>query len=617
MQPTSLPASPATRLAQNGSYTLSAITNFLSDDALFLHSLVKHPKTGQEFACFSLSRGGFLLLDPVTGAKRQIRAPKPFSTAWRVAQSPEGDLYQVDFIPHTGMITRWDWTTEQSQIVAQSPSASPFSFQAAANGILYILNSTKNLIHVVDTRTNQSRVLADLKGIGHHPRFLFLASDGMLYAKIYSYADQSDPGTYLAMVDPSTGQITNLTPPGQAPFLLESTADNKVLIASQAFGRWVWQELIRGIPHPVDQSTLRITAAHSPLVFSDGSYIENPREWECTLVSPHGTRKTLDITPEGTPLRIFSVAAATGKIWAGTFIPLRLASFDPAAHATTSYGNPTPVTGEIYALSGNDKSIYFSSYTQAWLTRLTPSLPIVNDNSLLANPGQLGKIKTGPLSLQRTHGVTQDPAGRIFFAALGGYGCPDSGIARITPSQNDQLTTWIYPNTTFGALCFLSSINRLLVSEFRRDESAARFTLIDPETGAVEWSLPMLQDPSNIVSWLPTPDGRAAIGIHAYRATLLKFDAHTRSITHSLPEVRVGTHCHNALIQGLDGQVWGYTNQQVFKTDWDLTAIETLFDLGPDAHSNHYRFGFCKGPDNRLYFPDGTRLLRIELTLNQ
>lgn len=614
MQPTPLPALPATQIAQNGPYTLSAINDFHKDDALFIPTFVRHPKTGQEFACFSLSRGGFLLIDPQTGEKRQIRpqGKKPFSTAWRVAQSPEGDLYQVDFIPGQSMVTRWDWTTPESQIVAQSPSTSPFDYKAAADGHLYITEYRKNHIIHVDTRANKSRIIADLKGIGHHVRHLFLGNDGMLYAKTISYADQPNPGNYLAMVDPATGQITDLTPAGRTPFQLEVSADNKILYATQTYGRSVWQELIRGKLHPIDQSNLRITSTASSLVFSDGSYIESYREWECTLVSPDGTKKTLDITPEGTPVRIFSVGAATGKIWAGTFIPLRLACFDPAAHTITPYGNPTPVTGEIYALAGNDKTLYFSSYVDCGLTRLTPSLPINKDGSVLSNPGQLGKIKPQGLPLQRTYGVTQDPAGRIFFAALGGYGCPDSGIARIDPSKSDQLTTWTYPQTTFGAMCHLSSTNRLLVSEYRRNEASARFTLIDPDTGAIEWSLPMLQDAQNVVSWLPAPDGNSAIGVYAYRATLLKFDALTRSITHSLPEVRVGTHCHNALIQGLDGQVWGYTGTQVYKTDWNLSKIETLFDFSADANPNPYRFGFCKGPDNRLYFPDGTRLLRIE-----
>jgi streptogramin lyase len=614
MQPTPLPANPPTLVAQNGSYQLTAINDFLLDDALFGPSIVRHPHTGQEFACFSLSRGGFLLLDPTTGAKRQIRAPKPFSTAWQVAQSPQGDLYQVDFISQNAMITRWDWTTDQSQIVGQSPSKAPFAHQAGPDGNLYILDYARNLIYHVNPFTGVSNTLADLAGIGLHPRHLYLGSDGMLYCHSYSHADDPDPGQYLIMVDPQTGQITNLTSPDKSSFILAITADKKVLQGTQSFGRLVWRHLLHGKPQTIDQATLRLTSANVPLVFSDGSYIDSHREWECTIVSPTGARKVLDIKPQGTPLRIFSVASATNRVWAGTFIPLRLASYDPQSHTITPYGNPTPVTGEIYALTGNDKTLYFSSYTQAWLTRLIPSQPLVSDNSLLANPGQLGKIKTGPLPLHRTNGVTQDHQGRIYFAALGGYGCPDSGIARIDPANHDQLTTWIFPNTTFGAMVYLKATHQLLVSEFRRGESSARFTLINPDTGEIQWSLPMLQDPANVVSWLADPDGQCAIGVFAYRATLLKFNAKTLSITHKIPEVRVGTHCHNALIQGLDGQVWGYTNQQVYKTDWNLTAIDTLFDLGPDAHPNHYRFGFCKGPDGALYFPDGTRLMRIALS---
>ncbi len=612
MLPTHSAAQPPVLIAQNGPHKLTAINDFLLDDALFYSTLVRHPQSAKEYACFSLSRGGFILLDPITGEKRQIRGPKLFSTAWKVAQSPEGDLFQADFTSSQAIITRWDWTTDQSQAVGVTSSHSPFSLQAGANGDIYILDYTKNHIHLFNYKSGQTRILADLKGIGHHVRFIHLAPDGMLYAKSIAYADQPNPGEYLAMINPQSGQVTPIPLPNSRSFHFEATGDGKVVVGTQSFGRTVWQELIRGSLSPIDQSTLRLTSNNTSLVFADGSFIIDAREWQCTLVSPDGSRKTLDIKPQGSPLRIFSVGAGAGKVWAGTFIPLRLGSYDPASQTTAFYGNPTPVTGEIYALAGTSSQVYFSSYTQAWITRLSPNQPLVTDQSLLANPGQLGQIKPGPLPLHRTYGVTQDTRSRTFFAALGGYGCPDSGIARIDHADGDQLATWIYPNTTFGAMVHLASTNQLLVSEYRKGEPGARFTLINPDTGAIEWSLPMLQDASNVVSWLADPTGRYAIGIHAYRATLLKFDVHTKSITHTLPEVRVGTHCHNTLITGSDGLVWGYTNQKVFRTDWDLTAIETVFDLGPEAYPNHYRFGICKGPDGCLYFPDGTRLMRIE-----
>jgi streptogramin lyase len=179
---------------------------------------------------------------------------------------------------------------------------------------------------------------------------------------------------------------------------------------------------------------------------------------------------------------VFSVCAGGGRIWGGTFIPLTLCSYDPATGLSQGYGNPTKTGGEIYNLAFSGGKLYMASYTGATITRYDPTRPWRLDDSLQANPAHLGRIKSEGLPLQRPHGKAMDPAGRVYFAAHGGYGCYDSGLCRIDPAT-DEMTSWIYPRTNFGALVYLPATRQLLVTVARRRRACA--TLVSPEDGRV------------------------------------------------------------------------------------------------------------------------------------
>lgn len=611
-EPVTTKAKAPKLIASNGKHHLWAIDDVLLDDAIFIPCLAKEPGTGKEFAAISISKGGLVLMDPVARTKRHIRSETYFSNAWLVSQGPKGYLYQVDF-GAKGMVTCWDWKSEKSKIIGYTTSKSPFDV-VGAEDCLYIVDYGKNQILRFDVETGVETVLVDFKGhnVGHHIRLFNKGADGMLYCNVYTYANQGEEGSHLVMVDPKTKKITDMTAQSGRRFSFARTADGRALIGTMQYGRQIWRELINGQVKDVDQRELKVTSTGSSLVFSDGSYVEEMKEWSCTVVQKDGQKHTIDIRPEGSPIRLFSVASAFNKVWVGTFIPLRLVSYDPFTENTTYYGNPTPVTGEIYELTHSGDNLYMCSYTQCWLTRFNPHKPMVVGSNVLANPGQLGLMKEGSLPLQRSYGVAKDNKERVYFAALGGYGCVDSGISRIDPSNGDEVTRWIFPRTKFEAMTYLKSTHQLLISEVRLDEMKVRFTLINADTGEIEWSQIIKDDPDGVVSWVADEEGRTVVGMHAYRATFYKFDVQTRTVTHKLEEVRVGQHCHNALIQGPDGRIWGYTRDHVYAVDWDLKSIESIFDFTETGHYDAYRFGFCKGPDGCLYFPDGKRLLRIE-----
>ena len=58
--------------------------------------LGKNPKTGSEVVIGSLSRGGFMVIDPVAKKGIQARPERPYVNGgwWAIWQAPDGSIYQ-------------------------------------------------------------------------------------------------------------------------------------------------------------------------------------------------------------------------------------------------------------------------------------------------------------------------------------------------------------------------------------------------------------------------------------------------------------------------------------------------------------------------------------------
>jgi hypothetical protein len=184
-----------------------------------------------------------------------------------------------------------------------------------------------------------------------------------------------------------------------------------------------------------------------------------------------------------------------------------------------------------------------------------------------------------------------------------------SAICRVEPGS-DRVTRWIYPGSTMGALVWLAASARLLVSERRAGEDGIRFTILSPADGKILWSEMVIRDQGAVVSWLDS-GADLVYGLHAHRATLFAFSLSQQRISAELREIPLGTHCHNALMFGPDGQIWGLTNRCVFAADRELTAARAVVEYEDHADGNFYRFGMCRGPDGTIYFPNGPRLMRV------
>ena len=175
---------------------------------------------------------------------------------------------------------------------------------------------------------------------------------------------------------------------------------------------------------------------------------------------------------------------------------------------------------------------------------------------------------------------------------------------------SDNLTRWIYKDRTIGAMTYVKSAKALLLAERRDGEGTLRATLLSPTDGSEIWSVVLKNDEGNIVSWLDSGD-EWVYGLHAHRATLVAFSLRERRVVKEVPELRLGDHCYNALTDGLDGRVWGLTNECVYAAARDLSSVEVVAPYKNHLNRDFYRFGLVKAEDGAIYFPNGPHLMRI------
>jgi hypothetical protein len=234
------------------------------------------------------------------------------------------------------------------------------------------------------------------------------------------------------------------------------------------------------------------------------------------------------------------------------------------------------------------------------------------DRSVQANPAQLGRMKDHGLAVHRPLGMTADPEGNVYFAAQGGYGCNDSAVCRID-IDTEEVTRWIYPDTTSGAICHLAATHELILAEQRLGEKGVRLTVLSDSTGAVEWSQVLFDCEGMVDAWW-YDGGDEVYGIFDSRAEIFVFDIRRRQIVRRHSDLGLGHHCWNSLWSGPDGRVWGLTVSCVFAVSRDLAEVEVLarYESAPDA-GGYGVMGVAFDDRGNLYFPNITRLMRMRV----
>jgi streptogramin lyase len=571
--------------------------------------IVRDPRSGNELALGLAQHGGFVLVDPPSGTSRIIGQEKMLPNAWAVTQAPDGAIYTAGVAgARHARLLRWAWEGDISTVAVETPGCeSLFTIDAAPDNRVYLPDYKTNSLHRFDPAANWFERLCDFNSFGLHIRNLCCAADGFVYMTCTDFKQ-----TLAVGFDPSTGRRFVVTDPGGEPInggSLTRDAAGRVLVSKPRWGRSYWSELRGGNPVDLAPRDVALNGKNEPLVFRDGGYIAEVLERQITYVDANGRSSTFDVAWPEEPLRLFAVAAGGGKIWGSTLIPLTIISYDPATDVRTAYGNPTSTSGEIYSMLFTSGKLFMAAYYGAHLARFDPARPWKMDNSVRSNPASLGQMKTSPPVLQRPYGKALDAAGRVFFSALGGYGCEDSGLSRIDP-QSEEVTSWIYPATTFGPICYLPGRDRILAGETRKGESGIRFSFISPHTGEMEESAIVIEGEGMVTSWLHE-GGDLVYGLHNSRATVFAYSLSARRIVARLEDLGFGHHCYECLVAGPDGRLFGLTRECVFAVDRELKTKERVADYPDHATGNFYRFGLAQGPDGCWYFPNGPRLMRI------
>ena len=596
-------------------YAIDDLGVIASGNAWMSWHYVKHPTTGAEIALGAMSKCGFVLFDPRTRETIHVRNSMPESECWSAVQAPDGSIFAALY--GSGEVLHWNWKGDEAEVVGKIPGLTIFTLDVAPDGRVYLPNASSNHLWRYDPHTRKAEDLGDFNALGEHLRHVCCGSDGMVYVTCNTYGK----GTELCVFNPATGTRDKIQPLNSGDLNWQTgsilkDAVGHVLLPYTKYGRTYFHELVGGRTRAIAQDQIRLAPGNLALAFSDGSYMTVQNREEAfdeptngVFVDARGARHEFNIARPEFPLRIFSVESGADRIWCGTFIPLRLATFNPATGEKIHLGNPAKCTGEIYNMVFSHGKLYMASYTSAPVTRYIPDKPWRKDDGIFANPAHLGYMKETGGRLQRPHGRAIDPAGRVFFAALGDYGCFDSGICRIDP-DTDELTRWIYTNTFMDALTHVRSTDQLLVSERRRGEKPIRFTLVSPEDGKEIWSEPMINDNGCVVSWLDD-GGDLIYGLHSYRATIFAFSISQRKIVAECKEMRFGEHCNNTLMFGPDGKIWGLTNEAVWSINRDLTGATEVAEYRGNAYKNANRYGMVTGPDGGIYFANGPRLMRV------
>lgn len=577
--------------------------------------LVRDPRTGHEYAMGALTRTGFALIDPRTKTSRIIRCEGGMHCAEGVGQAPNGDLYVADYGAPNPKPTLcvWDWKSEIAKIAAVHPGQGVMQMDVGADGHVYLPDHAACKLHRFRTDTRVFESVGNFKSYADHVRVVEAGTDGWLYLVLYH--NKPDIGFFPSVLafNPKTNEhraidTSELGAATPEPGLRKDGA-GRVLMSTSHWGNRVWHELREAKLHRIDQSLVALAPGHSGAAFSDGSYIAAVNGNEVTFVDRERKQSKFTIERDEAPLRIFSVASGGGKIWCGTFMPLTLASFDPRTGESKGYGNVTRTDGEPYSMVFSHEKLYLACYYNAHVVRFDPSLPINKNDTIQSNPGTLGMMKPDGLAVQRPHGKAIDPQGNVYFAALGGYGCIDSALVRIDP-KTDRMTNWTFPATEATALAYHVPSASLLMAERKFEDKWLRITRINPLTGSVIESTPILEDGGQIHSLLV--DGDILYVLHGWRATLLAFDLKQKKITASLREMGIGTHLHNVLVDGPDGRIWGVTTKAVFAATRDLKGFEVIAEF---SEYNDYgnRFGACFDDDGHLYFANGSSLMRVRI----
>lgn len=443
--------------------------------------VMRDPRTSREVAMGQAMHGGFVLADPATGEVTAVPQEEELPHTWASTQAPDGRIYQASVYSQAGdpPLLAWDGRSPMARVVARMKCRAVFAMDAAPDNRVYLPDYHSRLLYGFHPDASSVEPVCGYSHLPGHPRNVAVGLDGCVYVVL---AHHETP--LLTVWNPARGGEPIPVPEDPSfrwiPGSLIKDSDHRIWARGRMPGGTIeWRELVGG--RGVETGRPRVTPEGQPWWFRDGSRILSVQGEIVTFLRSDGRTLCLNVPLPRVPLRLFSVASGGRWLWGSTIIPLTLFRYDPSTGQKENYPNPTETDGEIYSMVWTSQRLFMASYYGAHLARFDPSCPWHPGARPDDNPRFLGPMKDPPLLLQRPYGRATDRQGRVFFAALGGYGCEDSGISRITP-EGETVERWLYPRTTLGPIAYLERDHVLLGGEVRKGESMLRFTFSRPRT---------------------------------------------------------------------------------------------------------------------------------------
>lgn len=583
-----------------------------------------HTPEGNPCLIGGLSRGGFALIEPAARRIRQIRPPVCLSTSWGFCQTPDGNIWQVDFGQHSeAALCVWEGKGDTSRVATRLPLRYLFALEAFSDGSLLLGNQKQPVLHRWEPSSGRLEEWSRLPG-KTGAQVILRGRDGWIYILGSEGRDRviyaANPGGQVSLL-----LRLELHNPVMWYEVLKRNREGTVFVQDPGKGRW-WRLAggnATGAGEEMPEGLVRVRQWPSvgfaafgytlPALMPDGTRVESITDRTFGCRSPEGAAFSFTADRSETPLRIFSVAAARGKIWGGTFIPLTLFSHDLRTGKTVNHGNPTQSSsGEIYSIAEQGGKLFFGSYANASITRYDPDAPWQPGFLAESNPRELGMVSESP-DTHRPVASIAHPDGGVYFCAYDTY-LPEKigAIARVDPSS-EQIARWALPDLEISSAAAGPAPGQLLLAHRGPDPDWLSLSLVDFGARRLLRTRRLIRDAGGLTSLLVLKDGSLILQ-HDYRARLMRVDPHTFEVTHQLDELGLGDLCHNSLVELPDGRIAGLTHSHVFTVDPLLEKAMPMAEYAkPPDRETAYRFGLCLPGDGHLYFANGCRLMRLRI----
>lgn len=462
-----------------------------------------HTPEGNPCLIGGLSRGGFALIEPAARRIRQIRPPVCLSTSWGFCQTPDGNIWQVDFGQHSeAALCVWEGKGDTSRVATRLPLRYLFALEAFSDGSLLLGNQKQPVLHRWEPSSGRLEEWSRLPG-KTGAQVILRGRDGWIYILGSEGRDRviyaANPGGQVSLL-----LRLELHNPVMWYEVLKRNREGTVFVQDPGKGRW-WRLAggnATGAGEEMPEGLVRVRQWPSvgfaafgytlPALMPDGTRVESITDRTFGCRSPEGAAFSFTADRSETPLRIFSVAAARGKIWGGTFIPLTLFSHDLRTGKTVNHGNPTQSSsGEIYSIAEQGGKLFFGSYANASITRYDPDAPWQPGFLAESNPRELGMVSESP-DTHRPVASIAHPDGGVYFCAYDTY-LPEKigAIARVDPSS-EQIARWALPDLEISSAAAGPAPGQLLLAH--RGPGSG---LAEPESGGFWGQTPAANPPAH------------------------------------------------------------------------------------------------------------------------